>query len=221
MKSVDKNLGRRIIAYAFLIMASLVLRTAVAGTTVATFNAPLTNNLGGTGVDASAVTDGQLLVGATSGHAFALAAITGTANQVTVTNGANTITLATPQNIATGSDVTFNTLVSKRTITAKTADFTVTTATTGTVVFTNTGAGGAVVFTLPTAAAGLTYTFYVDAAQTLEVLAGASTTIRVGGNVSGAAGNITNAVLGGSVTLVAISTTQWVAVCATGTWTTT
>lgn len=84
--------------------------------------------------------------------------------------------------------------------------------------FTNAGAVGTVVFTLPTAVAGLRFTFYVDAAQTLQVTAGASTTIRIAGSVSAAAGNITNATIGGCVTLQAISATSWVAESHEGTW---
>jgi hypothetical protein len=101
-------------------------------------------------------------------------------------------------------------LLKKRLVTAKTGNYSVLATDTETFL-TNTGAAGTVNFTLPTAVSGLTFTFYVDVAQTLQVTAGASTTIRIAGSVSGAAGNITNATIGGCVTLVAISTTQWVA----------
>ena len=53
--------------------------------------------------------NGQLLVGVTGGPPVA-ASLTGTANQVNVTNGAGSITLSTPQDIATTSDPTFNNL---------------------------------------------------------------------------------------------------------------
>lgn len=56
-----------------------------------------------------AATDGQLLIGGT-GSAPALAAITQTANQVLVTNGTNSITLSTPQDIHSGASPTFSTL---------------------------------------------------------------------------------------------------------------
>jgi hypothetical protein len=62
---------------------------------------------GGTGIDTSAATDGQLLIGGTASNDLQLAAITGTADQVTVTNGTNTITLATPQSINTTSSPSF------------------------------------------------------------------------------------------------------------------
>ena len=53
--------------------------------------------------------NGQLLVGVTGGPPVA-ASLTGTANQVNVTNGAGSITLSTPQDIATTSDPIFNNL---------------------------------------------------------------------------------------------------------------
>ncbi len=57
-----------------------------------------------------ALTNGQLLVGST-GNMPVAASITGTANQVTVTPGAGSITLSTPQSIGTASSVTFAGLV--------------------------------------------------------------------------------------------------------------
>ncbi|HKQ06804.1 MAG TPA: hypothetical protein VJ464_16840 [Blastocatellia bacterium] len=117
-----------------------------------------------------------------------------------------------------GSNTTVGVFRGNREVVAKTANYTVVARDTGR-FFTNAGASGEVDFTLPTAAAGLTYIFYVDAAQTLKVIAGASTTIRVAGSVSASAGNITNATTGGSIRLTAISTTQWVAEYSQGTWT--
>jgi hypothetical protein len=65
----------------------------------------------GSGTDAitplGVATNGQLPIGSTGADPV-LAGLTGTANQITVTNGAGSITLATPQNIATDSDVQFN-----------------------------------------------------------------------------------------------------------------
>ena len=54
----------------------------------------------------SAMTNGQILIGSTSGLPAA-ATITGTTNQVNVTNGSNSITLALPQNINTAATPTF------------------------------------------------------------------------------------------------------------------
>jgi len=62
---------------------------------------------GGTGIDSSGVTNGQLLIGNTAGNVFALATLTGTAGEIIVTNAASSITLSTPQGINTTSDVQF------------------------------------------------------------------------------------------------------------------
>lgn len=109
-------------------------------------------------------------------------------------------------------------LLGGRVVLAKTANYPIVAATDNSKFFTNAGASAQVDFTLPTAVPGLQFSFYVDAAQTLKVIAGASTTIRIAAAVSAAAGNITNATVGGCVTLVAISATQWVAECNEGTW---
>lgn len=60
---------------------------------------------GGTGN--GSYTDGQLLIGNTTGNTLTKSTLTGTANQVTVTNGGGSITLSTPQSIATTSSPTF------------------------------------------------------------------------------------------------------------------
>ncbi len=60
---------------------------------------------GGTGQ--TTYTNGQLLIGNTTGNTLTKATLTGTANQITVTNGTGSITLSTPQDIATGSSPTF------------------------------------------------------------------------------------------------------------------
>jgi hypothetical protein len=65
---------------------------------------------GGTELDSSGVTNGQLLIGNSTGNVFGLAAITGTSNQITVTNGASSITLSAPQDLAAASDPTFDNL---------------------------------------------------------------------------------------------------------------
>ena len=48
---------------------------------------------GGIGLDTSSITNGQLLIGNSTGHVFALATITNTAGETTVSNGASTITI--------------------------------------------------------------------------------------------------------------------------------
>lgn len=204
---LTKRISNKYAYIAYLTTALFICTIGVvrAGTEIGSFTSPLSISLGGTGLT-STPTDGQLQIGKTSTNNYVLSTITqGTG--ITVTNGSGSITIA-----ANGGG--------NRTVTAKTSNYTVLSGDSGT-VFTNTGAGGTVVLTLPTAAAGLTYTAYVDAGQTVQFTAGASTTIRLGGTASASAGNITNNVAGGCVTLVAISTTQWIAIGYTGTWTVT
>ena len=63
---------------------------------------------GGTGLDATTPPNGSLLIG--NGIDFSLATLTGTANQINVTNGTGTITLSGPQDLATTSSPTFTSL---------------------------------------------------------------------------------------------------------------
>jgi hypothetical protein len=105
-------------------------------------------------------------------------------------------------------------------IVSKTANYTVVPSDADT-FFNNTGAGGTVNFTLLSNFVGMKFTFYIDAAQTLTVTAPASTTIRIAGSVSAAAGNISANTVGNCVTLKCISATQWVAISNEGTWTVT
>ena len=53
------------------------------------------------------LTNGQLLVGVTGGPPVS-ASLAGTVNQVNITNGVGSITLSTPQDIATSSNPSFN-----------------------------------------------------------------------------------------------------------------
>lgn len=71
-----------------------------------TANSFLYSGVGGLLATTTAPTNGQLLIGST-GAAPVLAGLTGTANRVTVTNAAGSITLSTPQNIHTGASPTF------------------------------------------------------------------------------------------------------------------
>lgn len=56
------------------------------------------------------LTNGQIVIGSTGSTPVA-STITGTANQVVVTNGSGSITLSTPQNIATTSSPTFANII--------------------------------------------------------------------------------------------------------------
>lgn len=60
---------------------------------------------GGTGQ--TSYTNGQLLIGNTTGNTLTKATLTGTSNQVVVTNGGGSITLSLPQDIATSSTPQF------------------------------------------------------------------------------------------------------------------
>jgi hypothetical protein len=90
--------------------------------------------------------------------------------------------------------------------------------TASTTVYSNEGDTDGATVTLPTAAAGLQFTFIVDAAQTFTITAGAGDTIRLTSNVTAAAGSITSAVIGSAVTLVAINSVEWIGTSITGSW---
>lgn len=105
------------------------------------------------------------------------------------------------------------------TLAAKTGDYTVTAADAQAKVFHNTGAAGTVIFTLPTASAGLRVTFIVTVAQILRVITGTTDTIRVAAGVSTATtGTVSASTIGNTLTLVCVGT-QWVAESYVGTWT--
>lgn len=85
--------------------------------------------------------------------------------------------------------------------------------------YTNEGDADGAAVTLPTAAAGLEYTAVVQAAQLLTINAAAGDTIRIGSNVTAAAGYVRSNVVGSRVTLLAINATEWVATSIAGEWT--
>lgn len=104
-----------------------------------TDNAAVTVAQGGTGQ--TTYTNGQLLIGNTTGNTLAKATLTGTSNQITVTNGAGAITLSTPQDIAAASSPTFLKMtLSGYTASTTTAIFTFATTVDGNYI--NIGAGG-------------------------------------------------------------------------------
>ncbi len=86
-------------------------------------------------------------------------------------------------------------------------------------VITNAGSDGADAFTLPDAAAGLTYTFVVMAAQELRVTPAAGDKIVYGSTVMDAAEYYVADAIGESLTIVAVDATNWVVISSTGTWT--
>lgn len=85
-------------------------------------------------------------------------------------------------------------------------------------VYTNEGATSSVTFTLPAAAAGLTYTFIVqDADGDLIITAAAGDTIRDGGSASTSGGTASVTAIGDVVTIVAINADEWIIVYSKGT----
>jgi len=86
-------------------------------------------------------------------------------------------------------------------------------------VYTNEGDADGAAVTLPTAAAGLEFTFIVQAAQLFTINAAAGDTIRIGANVTAAAGYIRSNVVGDRISLLAINATEWIATSWTGEWT--
>lgn len=137
-------------------------------------NKQLTYWTGGSTLGAlGAATNGQLPIGDT-GNAPVLAAITGTANQVIVTNGAHSITLSTPQNTATTSNVTFNNVTSNGTLTAPT----ITTA--GAMGISNTGGSAITVTGSADIALNPTGNVTINGKPVLPILSGTT------GSISGA-----------------------------------
>jgi hypothetical protein len=85
-------------------------------------------------------------------------------------------------------------------------------------IYTNEGATALNYHTLPTAAAGLTFTFYVDDADGIHITANTDDIIQINGVASSAAGYAESLTIGSSVTLVAINATDWVATSVVGTF---
>ena len=105
------------------------------------------------------------------------------------------------------------------TVTAKTTAYSVLSGDNAT-WFTNTGAGGSVVLTLPASpATNQVNCAIVTAAQTLEFLMPASTKVAVGTTNGASAGNIQSNAPYSKVCLWAQTATQWVGLDMTGTWT--
>ena len=106
------------------------------------------------------------------------------------------------------------------TLTAKTTGYSVLSGDAGT-YFSNSGAGGSVIFTLPASPATAQQNCYiVAAAQILEILAPASTKIAIGNTNSATAGNIQSNTVNNTVCILALTATQWVSIGpSAGTWT--
>lgn len=101
----------------------------------------------------------------------------------------------------------------------RTSDLTLNSSTTLNKWYTNTGAAGEVILTLPASATGLRFMFAVDAAQYLRVKAAGSDTIRDAATVSAAAGYIRANVAGNVLEVTCIASGKWYVTSKTGTWT--
>lgn len=100
----------------------------------------------------------------------------------------------------------------------RTTDMTLVATNSGT-VFNNIGAGAQVTFTLPTAADGMWFGFYVDAAQTVVVDAAGTDTIRHVADVSSAGGTFTSGAQYSYLEIWCVSAGKWIVKIRTGTWT--
>lgn len=86
-------------------------------------------------------------------------------------------------------------------------------------VYTDEGATAKNYEALPTAAAGYQFTFIVQDADGMRIVASADDTIRVIDVVTAAAGYIESTTIGSTVTLVSINAVEWFATSITGVWT--
>lgn len=103
------------------------------------------------------------------------------------------------------------------TVVQKPANYTVLAADSGNVI-TNEGATAQVIYTLPPAVAGLTYTFIVQDVDGIRITAAAGDTIRIGAGVTVAASYVYSVVVGSIIKLVAINATEWIAIETVGSW---
>ena len=176
---------------------SLIVPVSIANggtnSTVALNNNRIMVSSGGAIVEASALTNGQLLIGST-GTSPVAAAITGTANQVIVTNGAGAITLSLPQNIAPSSSPSFASL----SLTNTTNQLVLNTGTTITLNAVTPAAS--IVYTIPDTGGADTFAL-LAATQTLtnKTLSGA---IVIGSTITSNTNNVTaNAIFSATTTI--------------------
>lgn len=87
-------------------------------------------------------------------------------------------------------------------------------------IWTNEGASVQNYYTLPTAQAGLLFTFIVQDSDGIRVNANTGDTIRMVTAVSGTAGYTESTVVGSTVRLLAINSVEWFGIAINGTWTT-
>lgn len=152
------------------------------------------------------------------GQAALLGAVTETAPATdTASSGLNGRLQRIAQNLTTNTAALVALAAGLGSVIVDADNRTVSTAESG-AIFSNEGAVALDVFTLPAAAAGLRYTFIVQDADGIKVLAVGDDTIRIAGSVSGAAGFAQSTTIGSVLTIVAINATEWMAISSSGTW---
>jgi hypothetical protein len=220
--TISQRLARIIIVGLALIWGAAWARAG--NTEVATFTAPLSATLGGSGVTSptahgillaegsSAFSPlvlgaGQIPIGTTSSDPSAATLTAGTGISISSVTGSITISTS-------GASGTY-------TLSTKTTNYNVLAGDAGT-LFLTTGASAEVDFTLPAASGtGHYFLFSSDAAQILKVIAGTGDKIRMGGQQTASAGNIatTTGGRGNCAMVIDISTNNWTVLNATGsTW---
>lgn len=104
-------------------------------------------------------------------------------------------------------------------LTPRTADLTLNAFANVGLWYTNTGASGEVILTLPSTAVGRKFLFAVNAAQYLRVKAGTGDTIRDAATVSASAGYIRSNTVGNVLEVTCIAANAWFVTRKIGTWT--
>lgn len=88
-------------------------------------------------------------------------------------------------------------------------------------IFTNQGVTEKAYVVLPSASAGLVFTFYCQDSDGYNIAAASGDTIRINGTVSAGAGSADTTTVGSLVKLLAINSTEWIDISSHGTWTVT
>jgi hypothetical protein len=165
-------------------------------------------------------TDNAPYLGATEDEKFKISATDTTANYVLNKILAGTNVTITQNNPASNETITIaaNDMKTIENNTAGVGSPNILLSTEKGKFFTNTGTPALNYHTLPTAAAGTTFTFIVTDANGIVITANAGDVITIGGSSSTAAGTATSTTLGSVVNLVAIDATTWHSFGHTGTW---
>lgn len=184
----------------------LAVSSGGTGTASLIGNALVTTNAGGTALTATAMTNGQLAIGNT-GSAPTFGTISGTASQITITNGAGTITASVPSTFVAPGNMQDTSGLYLSTITGISAagatQGTATAITTSNNVVSTVAAGTGVILPTP-AKAGFRLTVENRGANALLVYPAS------GGTIDSAAANAAVSIpSGAAATYLAASTTQW------------